>query len=86
MRKLVVRYWAKHVKPESMLEHCDFWPRDALKDILHEFAVLRDDKNASNPTFKHRCDYHEHDETAPKGPGCINSPEVIAKQNKASSE
>jgi hypothetical protein len=83
LKRLILRCWATKEKPDTIAEGCRLCPQTFIDGILRELVVVRYDRNALHPSYKYRCDYHEHDESVPKGPECVNSPEFIKKQKKS---
>jgi hypothetical protein len=86
MKRLIVRFEALYMKPERVVPAIQTFPGSLAESLLHELLLIRDNKTLQVPTLMYRCDYHEHDETAPKGPECLNSPEFIQQQNKTPSK
>jgi hypothetical protein len=75
LRRMLVRFWAQNMSVNEVVEADKHLPRDMVVCIMKDLVEIREDHEAVkkkiwNPSYKYRCDYHIHDETAPKGPQC----------------
>jgi hypothetical protein len=83
LRRLLVRFLAKKMQPEEVIEACKYLPLDMVLSIMKDLVRIREDpKKTWIPSFRYRCDYHVHDETTPEGPQCDpHAPSPAIKAN-----
>jgi hypothetical protein len=71
LRRLLVRFFAKTTAVELMEDVGKCLPLDMVISIMQDLARIREEPEKTYPlSYKYRCDYHIHNETAPRGPQC----------------